>query len=156
MTSFARANTELNATLTQMSMGPSSASVRSAAMWICSWSATSVGSSSARPPAARTSAAAPARPFVPRASSATDAPRSPYARATARPTPALAPVTTMTGPCMVPPVDDVVPALPGAADGEAPRGQEGRTAFVNFIRLMSDTFTGCPLREACTILPLPM
>ena len=41
-----------------------------------------------------------------------------------------------------------------AAAGEAP-GQ-GRTAFVNFIRLMSETLTGWPLRDACTTLLLPM
>src|SRR4051794_17658631 len=50
----------------------------------------------ARPPARRTSAAAPARPSSPRARSATASPRAPNARATARPTPPLAPVTTTT------------------------------------------------------------
>src|SRR6266581_1080195 len=48
------------------------------------------------PPSASTSFAAPASPSTPRASRATLSPRAPYRRATARPTPPVAPVTTIT------------------------------------------------------------
>jgi hypothetical protein len=53
-------------------------------------------SSKAVPPAASTSLAATSSPVIPRASSATFAPRWANCRTTARPTPALAPVTTTT------------------------------------------------------------
>ncbi len=90
------ANTEVNASLTQMSIGPSSASTSSAAVKTASGSAMSTGTVMAVPPRSRTSSAAAFSPFLPRASSATLAPRMPYRRATARPTPPLAPVTTTT------------------------------------------------------------
>src|SRR4051794_14737411 len=90
------ANTVLNATLHQTSIGPSSASTRSAAASTALASATSTGTTSGVPPAARTSSAAACRPFSPRASSATLSPRRANAIAVARPIPALAPVTTTT------------------------------------------------------------
>src|SRR4051812_18329656 len=68
--------------------------MRSTAAKTCSASATSHGSTTARPPECSTSLAAPARPVSPRAISPTVAPRTPKAVATARPIPALAPVTT--------------------------------------------------------------
>src|SRR6266511_1889613 len=90
------ANTEVNATFTHTSIGPSRDSTSSAAASTSLYSATSTASGNAWPPASSTSAAAPSRPVSPRASSATAAPRSPYIRATARPIPPLAPVTTTT------------------------------------------------------------
>src|SRR5919202_2793629 len=56
----------------------------------------SPGTASASEPARSISAAAPSRPSCPRAVTTTFAPRSPAARATARPTPLEAPVTTST------------------------------------------------------------
>src|SRR4051794_578541 len=84
------------ASLTQMSMGPSSRSTRSAAASTAAASVTSTETTRARPPAASTSRAAAASPSSPRASRATRAPSRPKATAVARPTPAAAPVTTMT------------------------------------------------------------
>src|SRR3954454_7629545 len=83
------------ASLTQTSMGPSSCSARCAAASTWSGSATSVGMGRPVPPASSTSRRAPFKPSSPRASRAMRAPRAPKARAVARPTPALAPVTTM-------------------------------------------------------------
>src|SRR5487761_1519553 len=88
------ANTETNATLIQVSIGPNSCSTWPAASSTCAWSATSTASASAFPPASSTSRTAPSRPASPRAISPTLAPRSPYSRATARPMPPLAPVIT--------------------------------------------------------------
>src|SRR5215213_1539858 len=83
------------ASLTQTSMGPSSCSARCAAASTWSGSATSVGMGRPVPPAPSTSRRAAFRPSWPRASRAMRSPRAPKARAVARPTPALAPVTTM-------------------------------------------------------------
>src|SRR5215213_605214 len=74
------------ASLTQTSMGPSSCSARCAAASTWSGSATSVGMGRPVPPASSTSRRAAFRPSSPRARKA---------RVVARPTPALAPVTTM-------------------------------------------------------------
>ncbi len=90
------AKTEVNATFTHTSIGPSSVSTCAAAAATWSYSAVSVGMASAVPPAFSTSFVAPARPSSPRARSATLAPRAPKARAAARPTPPLAPVMTTT------------------------------------------------------------
>src|SRR3954447_14363353 len=88
------AKTELKALLTHRSIGPSSFSIRSAASSTAAKSATSTSRGSGVPPASRTSSAAPARPSSPRASSATASPPAASRRATARPMPPLAPVTT--------------------------------------------------------------
>ncbi len=92
------ANTEAKAQLTHTSIGPSSASTRSAAASTASRSETSVGMASGRRPASWTSRAASPNPAGPRARSATSSPCAANARAAARPTPADAPVTTTTRP----------------------------------------------------------
>jgi hypothetical protein len=84
------------ALLTHTSIGPSVASTRAAAASTCAASPTSVGMTTARPPAASTSRRAPSSPAWPRASSPTEAPRRANAIAVARPTPAEAPVMTTT------------------------------------------------------------
>src|SRR5690349_8664537 len=90
-----RANTDAIASLTQTSIGPSSASACSAAASTCVASATSVGMTSAVPPSRRTSSAAACSASSLRATSAMRAPRLANSRAVARPTPAEAPVRTM-------------------------------------------------------------
>ena len=92
------AKTELKASLTQTSIGPTSRSTRSAAANTASASAMSTGYGYGAPPAARTSCAAPASPCSPRASSTTRSPRAANPTALARPTPAEAPVTTTVRP----------------------------------------------------------
>src|SRR5215218_6534042 len=92
------ANTEVKATFTQMSIGPSVCSTCSAAASTWPWSATSVGTARACPPARSMSLTTPSSPTSPRASSPTRSPLAPKAQATARPMPALAPVTTTTRP----------------------------------------------------------
>src|SRR5512143_2121536 len=89
-------NTEAIALFTQTSIGPNASSVRVAAASTCSQLATSVGSTSARPPASCTSRAAASRPSRPRATSAMCAPSRANRRTAARPTPADAPVITTT------------------------------------------------------------
>lgn len=96
-------NTDAIALLIHTSMGPNVASTAAAAASTASASATSQGRTSPSPPAASTSRFAPSSPSRPRA-------RSPiraffrFARAwtIARPTPADAPVTTTTGPRLMP------------------------------------------------------
>ncbi|GHJ05197.1 hypothetical protein TPA0906_70620 [Streptomyces olivaceus] len=78
------AKTVEKAAFTHTSMGPSSSSARAAAASTASGSATSTTSGSARPPASRTSSAARARAYSPRAIRATALPRAPKARAVAR------------------------------------------------------------------------
>src|SRR3954470_496392 len=90
------ANTEVKATFTQTSMGPSSCSTLAAAWSTAWWSATSVGMASAFPPACPPPRRAASRPSTPRASRATLSPRAPNARAVALPMPPDAPVTTTT------------------------------------------------------------
>ena len=82
--------------LTQTSSGPNSPSTAAAAASTASGSATSVGTTRARPPSASTSRRAPSRPSRPRASRPTLAPCLANARAAARPTPAEAPVIATT------------------------------------------------------------
>src|SRR5579875_33619 len=89
-------NTVVMASLTQTSMGPSSASARPAAASTSAASATSADSTKGRPPARRPSSAAVSSPAASRAMSPTSKPRSAKRRAVARPTPAEAPVTTAT------------------------------------------------------------
>src|SRR5579862_4996433 len=84
------------ASLIQTSIGPSSASTVAAALCTCSKRETSVVTTSPRPPADSTSLAAAASPAWPRANSPTWKPCRASSAATARPTPALAPVTTAT------------------------------------------------------------
>ena len=95
------ANTEVNATLTQTSIGPSSRSTRSAAASTASASATSTAIGRAVPPARSTSSGRAVQPCSPRASRATDAPCWPKPTAVARPIPPLAPVTTTVLPLKV-------------------------------------------------------
>src|SRR6478735_2109217 len=91
-----RANTEVNASLTQTSMGPISASTRAAACSTAWWSAVSTLIVRAWPPRSRTSRAAASRPALPRASSTTWSPSPANRRALARPMPPDAPVMTTT------------------------------------------------------------
>src|SRR5215831_10443024 len=86
------------ALLTRMSMGPSARSASVTAARIPSALVTSSGMARARPPAASISAAANAIWSLPRAAQATAAPASPRARAMARPSPRLAPVTSAVRP----------------------------------------------------------
>src|SRR5436305_2493886 len=86
------------ALFTQTSIGPSSASTRAAAASTASLSATSVGSTRARPPRASTSWRAFSKASRLRATRPMWAPCSAKARTVARPTPAEAPViTTISG-----------------------------------------------------------
>ncbi len=84
------------ASFTQTSIGPSSASIRSAAASTADASETSVGIASAVPPAASTSPRTPSSASSPRESSATLARSLPKRRAIALPIPDPAPVTTTT------------------------------------------------------------
>src|SRR3954469_15265346 len=88
--------TEVIALFTQISMGPNCSSTFAAAASTASASATSVGNTSAEPPAASISRFAPSSPSTPRANNPTLAPLLPKCRAMARPSPADAPVTTTT------------------------------------------------------------
>src|SRR4051794_3806326 len=81
---------------THTSIEPNASSTVVAASCTWSKSATSVGSTSAVPPAASTSRAAASSPSRPRASSATRAPSRANRSTIARPTPLVAPVTTTT------------------------------------------------------------
>ena len=96
------AKIEVNAELTQMSMGPSSFSMRATAASIWTGSATSTRTTIGVAPATVTSAAAAASPTSPRANIAIESPRLANSRTTARPTPPLAPVTATTRPCTSP------------------------------------------------------
>lgn len=78
-----------------------SRSTRSAAASTWAWSATSVGTAIAMPPACCTSLRAPSRPSMPRASKATRQPCLPNSTAVARPIPADAPVTTTILSCIL-------------------------------------------------------
>src|SRR5438067_1456291 len=82
------------ASFTQISIGPSSRSTRSAAAYTASASATSTGSTSALPPKDSTSRAAASRPSRPRAIRPRSAPCRANSRTAARPAPAEAPVMT--------------------------------------------------------------
>src|SRR5437868_8523539 len=88
--------TDAMALFTQMSIGPKVDSTRSAAASTCAGSATSTGSTTARPPVASTSRFASSRPSVPLATSPIHAPCFANSRTVARPTPADAPVMTTT------------------------------------------------------------
>src|SRR4051812_3059752 len=89
-------NTVVIALLIQMSIGPSASSTDRAAASTAAASETSVGSTSARPPAFSTSRRAASRPSRSRAISAIAARSRAKRRTIARPTPEVAPVTTTT------------------------------------------------------------
>src|SRR5581483_4599006 len=118
--------TVVMALLTQMSIGPSASSTALAAGSTWSQIATSVGRDRARPPSLSTSRRAPSSPARPRASRATASPRRANSRATARPTPEVAPVTTTTRDPLTGPSYHALPARNGAAPG--PPGSRRRSA----------------------------
>jgi hypothetical protein len=90
--------TDAMALLIQTSMRPHRATISAAAASIAPASATSAGITRACPPASSTAWAALARRSGPRAIKATRQPFRPNATATARPTPAEAPVMATTEP----------------------------------------------------------
>src|SRR3954447_641396 len=91
-----RANTELKATFTQMSISPRSSSTRPATLSRAAASAVSTVYAHAVPPSRSMSRRAPSRPRSPLASRATVSPLRANRRAVARPMPPEAPVTTTT------------------------------------------------------------
>src|SRR5581483_5099330 len=90
------ANTVAIALLTQISIGPNSRTMRSAASSSAEASATSALQTTASPPASSISRRVDSKPSSPRAINPTFAPRFANASAVARPTPAVAPVMTTT------------------------------------------------------------
>lgn len=94
--SFTGAKTDVIALLIQMSMGPNAFSVSIAACSTWSESATSAGTTTARPPAISTSRRGCSSRSRSRASRPICAPRRANARAVARPTPADPPVISTT------------------------------------------------------------
>src|SRR5947207_2191431 len=99
--SWNSAKTVVIALLTQTSIGPKASSTAVAADCTASQSATSHGSTSGLAPACSTSRAAPSSPSRPRAIRPICAPSRANRRATARPTPADAPVMTTTCPLVM-------------------------------------------------------
>src|SRR4051794_24819006 len=122
------------ALFTQTSIGPNSSSTRAAAASTASWSATSVGSTRARPPRASTSWRAFSRASRLRAIRPMWAPCSAKARTVARPTPAEAPVTTTISGflpllMMIPPLSSCLERPGGGSGQQGTAGQpDGRPA----------------------------